>query len=73
MVKRFYGRAIEEGMINLYDSLSEKDRRRYAGIEALKLPHGGRAYICKLLNCDNKTIQQGIFDLEHEEELKKNG
>jgi hypothetical protein len=71
VMKRFYGRAVEEGMINFYDSLSEKDRRRYAAIEALKLPHGGHAYICKLLGCDNKTIQQGISDLDREEELKK--
>jgi hypothetical protein len=70
-MKKFYGRIVEEGMINFYESLSEKDKRRYAAIEALKLPHGGQSYICNLLGCDNKTIQQGISDLEQEEELKK--
>lgn len=63
--------AVEEAMINFFDSLSEKDRRRYAAIEALKLPHGGHTYICTLLGCDNKTIQQGISDLDNDEELKK--
>jgi len=71
-MKRIYGKIIEEGMVNFYDSLSEKDKRRYAAIEALKLAHGGKKYIKKILGCDLKTIQQGIADLETEEQLKKN-
>ena len=66
-----YKKAVEEGMQNFYDSLSEKDKRRYAAIEALKLPHGGKQYICNLLGCDLKTINQGLSDLENEGELKK--
>ena len=62
---------IEKRMKSLYDSLSEKDRRRYAAIETLKLPYGGQSYIGKILGCDAKTIQQGILDLEDEEALKK--
>ena len=72
-MEKFYGKSVEEGMINFYDSLSEKDKRRYAAVEALKLPHGGRVYICGLLGCDLKTIQQGLSDLEQEEQFKKNG
>lgn len=72
VMKKFYGKTAEEGMVNFYDSLSEKDRRRYAAVEALKLPHGGRTYICDLLGCDLKTMQQGMLDLEQEEQLKKN-
>lgn len=71
LMKRFYGKYVEEGMINFYDSLSEKDKRRYAAVEALKLPHGGKAYICKLLGCDLKTLLHGTSDLEQEEQLKK--
>jgi hypothetical protein len=66
-----YKKTVEEGMQNFYDSLSEKDKRRYAAIEVLKLPHGGQQYICNLLGCDHKTIKQGLSDLENEEELKK--
>jgi hypothetical protein len=33
----------EEEMANFYDSLPEKDRRRYAAVEAKKIGHGGRA------------------------------
>jgi hypothetical protein len=45
-------------------SLSEKDRRRYAAVEAAKLGHGGTEYISCLLGCDPKTIRQGQQDLD---------
>jgi hypothetical protein len=70
-MKRFYGRGVEEGMINFYDSLSEKDKRRYAAVEVQKLPYGGQQYISNLLGCDEKTIKQGLSDLENEAQLKK--
>ena len=38
-----YDNEIEETMRRYYNSLSEKDRRRYAGLEALKFGHGGRS------------------------------
>ena len=47
-----------------YDSLSEKDRRRYAAIEAAKLGHGGTEYVATLLGCVPKTIRQGQHDLD---------
>ena len=36
-----YSPEIEHSMRMFPDSLSEKDRRRYAAIEAAKLGHGG--------------------------------
>jgi len=66
-----YKNSVEERMQVFYDSLSEKDRRRYAAIEALKLPHGGKQYICNLLGCDLKTLDRGILEINDEEELKK--
>jgi hypothetical protein len=36
-----YDPSTEQVMKRFYTTLSEKDRRRYAGIEALKLGHGG--------------------------------
>ena len=59
-----YSEDIERKMKQLFDWLSEKDRRRYAAIEALKLGHGGVEYIAQLLCCDPKTIRQGMQDLE---------
>ncbi|MBF0452756.1 MAG: hypothetical protein HQK75_18780, partial [Candidatus Magnetomorum sp.] len=50
-------------MKRFYDSLNEKDRRRYAGIEALKLGHGGRTYIAEILGCCTKTVLKGIREI----------
>ena len=40
-----YSPEIEYSMRMFHESLSEKDRRRYAAIEAAKLGHGGTGYI----------------------------
>lgn len=59
-----YSAEIEVQMQRYYQSLSEKDRRRYAGIEAVKLGHGGIAYISRVLGCDYRTIKAGMAELE---------
>lgn len=51
-------------MQQFYNSLSEKDRRRYAAIEAVKLGWGGIAYITQLFGCDYYTIRFGIEELK---------
>ena len=67
-----YDIEVEEGMKIFYDSLSEKDKRRYAAIESMKLPYGGQTYISEVLECDPKTIQQGLSELSDEGAIKKN-
>jgi hypothetical protein len=64
-----YPPEIERVMKRLFDSLGEKDRRRYAAVEATKLGHGGIEYIARLLGCDPKTIRQGQSELEGTDEL----
>ncbi len=64
-----YPQEIERDMKTFYASSSEKDRRRYAAIEAAKLGHGGIEYVARLLGCDVKTIRQGQRDLEQPPEL----
>ena len=59
-----YDETVEAKMVNLYQSLNEKDRRRYAAIEADKLPHGGTEYIANLFGCDAKTIRRGSREVE---------
>jgi hypothetical protein len=59
-----YQAAVERQMVKLYDALSEKDRRRYAAVEALKLGHGGVQYIADLFGCDPDTIRHGAQDME---------
>jgi hypothetical protein len=55
---------IEAQMHRYYRSLSEKDRRRYAAIEAVKLGYGGQAYIRRLFGCHHETLALGIAELE---------
>lgn len=59
-----YAADVERKMKRLFDWLSEKDRRRYAAVEAAKLGQGGVEYVARLLQCDPKTIAQGMQDLE---------
>ena len=59
-----YKRTTEQQMKKFYNTLSEKDKRRYAAVEALKLGHGGTVYISKILSCTRKTVSQGIQELE---------
>ncbi len=60
---------IEAQMRAFYHSLSEKDRRRYAAVEASKLGPGGRSYIARVLGCDRHTIGQGLNDLQDPQAL----
>ncbi len=61
---QYYSLSLEEDMVRLYDSLSEKDRRRYAAVEAEKFGHGGLQYICDLFGCDPHTVRHGIKDIK---------
>lgn len=68
-----YPKAIEQQMQRYYRSLSEKDRRRYAGIEAAKLGYGGIRYISELLGCDYRTVKLGMTELAGETQLNQSG
>jgi hypothetical protein len=59
-----YPRAVEDAMRTFFRSLREKDRRRYAAVEAAKLGVGGVPYLADLLGIDPKTIRQGEADLK---------
>jgi len=63
-----YSVEFETKMKRFFRWLSEKDRRRYAAVEAAKLGHGGVEYIARVLGCDPKTIRQGLDELEQLED-----
>ncbi len=63
-----YAADIEGMMQRFFSWLSEKDRRRYAAVEAAKLGHGGVEYIARLLACDPTTIRHGLDDLKGEDD-----
>jgi len=45
-------------------SLPEDHRRRYAAVEALKIGHGGVAYVARVLGMSRRTLYAGIRELE---------
>jgi hypothetical protein len=53
-----YPSQVEQQMQQFYHSLSEKDRRRYAAIEAVKLGWGGITYISQQRNQQFEKIEQ---------------
>jgi len=68
-----YPVGIENFIKETYSKLSEKDRRRYAAIEALKLPRGGKSYVAGLLGCSRNTILRGISELKNPNLVLKDG
>ncbi len=53
----------EERMRSFYTSLNEKDRRLFAGFEALQVGHGGRNYIAGILRCSRNTVSKGAREV----------
>ncbi len=75
-----YDKSVREEMKKFYTTLSEKDRRRYAGIESRKLGYGGIISIACLSECDKKTVTEGIrdlkdlsFDIVYDKRIRKTG
>lgn len=60
-----YPRPVEEAMRYTFSTLNERQRRLFAASEALKLGHGGIAYIAQLLDCHRRTIERGLNELRH--------
>jgi hypothetical protein len=58
-----FDKETEGRMRGFFESLNEKDRRRYAGLEASKLGHGGITYISEVLGCDRKTVNRGMDEI----------
>ena len=54
-----------------YESLNEKDRRRYAAIEARKLGHGGASYIAGVVGCERRLIATGLAELQDQAALAR--
>lgn len=63
-VTAVYPTDVEEKMRNVFDTLSEKDQRRYAAAEAVKIGHGGIAYIARLFGCSREKIEHGLREVE---------
>lgn len=66
-----YESEIEGEMRAFYESLNEKDRRRYAAIEARKLGHGGASYIAGVVGCERRLIATGLAELRDQAALAR--
>jgi hypothetical protein len=62
--KRRLDQETEQKLCGFYATLSEKDQRRFAAIEATQLGHGGIKYVAQLLGCSTRTIERGIAELD---------
>jgi hypothetical protein len=60
-----YSEAIEQMMKKFFNTLSEKDKRHYAAVEAKKLGHGGISYIAEIMRCSRTTIHEGLAEMEN--------
>ena len=68
-----YASEIEAEMRAFFESLNEKDRRRYAAIEARKLGHGGASYIAGVVGCERHLIAIGLAELKDQAALSQIG
>jgi hypothetical protein len=55
----------EKRMRDFVQTLSEKDSRRFAAIEAAQRGYGGIAYVAGVLGCSTKTVERGLKELDH--------
>jgi hypothetical protein len=62
---------IEKQMQEMYGRLSEKDKRMYAGVEALKFPYGGIRYVVELFSCSRNTVRLGMSELRKGETIPR--
>ena len=62
----------ESYMVLFFNSLNERDRRRYAAVESIKLGYGGISYISDIFEIDDKTINKGLEELKKHFRHRKN-
>src|SRR5213594_3895616 len=56
--------SVEKNVRDFYDTLSEKEQRRFAAVQARQLGYGSVKYIAKLLGCSRRTIERGLAELD---------
>jgi hypothetical protein len=59
-----FDEATEQNTRDFFATLSEKDQRRFAALEARQLGYGGVKYVAEVLNCSRRTIERGLAELD---------
>jgi hypothetical protein len=62
--RRQYEPEVEERMRGFYATLSEKDQRHFAALEARRLGRGGIEYVAGVLSCSRRTVERGMNELD---------
>ena len=62
-LKTRYEPAVEERMRGFYQTLSEKDGRRDAALEARRLGRGGIGSVAGVLGCSCRIVERGLGEL----------
>ena len=65
--QEFLPEELKAAIVLFFSLLNEKQRRLYAGLEALKWGHGGDRMISRLLGIDEQTVARGRQELMTQE------
>jgi hypothetical protein len=63
-IQTTYAPEVERLLRQYYQTLSEKNRRHFAAVEAITLGYGGISYIANVLGCSRRTVARGIHELK---------
>jgi hypothetical protein len=56
--------AVAQNVRDFYQTLSEKDRRRFVAVQARQLGYGGVRYIAEVVGCSRRTVERGLAELD---------
>ena len=56
--------SVEKNVRDFSLTLSEKDRRRFAAVQARQLGYGGVRYIAEVVGCSRRTVERGLAELD---------
>ncbi|MCA8837785.1 MAG: hypothetical protein K8963_08045 [Proteobacteria bacterium] len=56
--------SVEKTVRDFALTLSEKDRRRFAAVQARQLGYGGVRYIAEVVGCSRRTVERGLAELD---------
>ena len=56
--------SVEKNVRDFYQTLSEKDRQRFAAVQARQLGYGSVRYIAEVVGCSRRTIERGLAELD---------
>ena len=64
VVSGMYSAEAEVAAKAFYETLSEKDQRRFVAVEARRIGFGGIEYVAGVFGCSRKTIERGQVELD---------